>query len=298
VRLWATTIANEPDGGDGNHIPPEGVAYIAHQLALRLAPYGVKLYGPDTATAAGTLDYLPALLDDPVVADSLALVGFHEYTPNPLVGAVVGYVHQRRPDLPVVITEYTSFGFGDLDAGQESAGQLDFAIDVIESLLSHYRSGVDAALYWDAVDYLQPGHDAITKWGLLRGPASDFTRRTHYYGLRQVMPAFQPGARLLDVVQRGGGGVSTLAVETPDRGLAVFAVNDAASQVELSLALSGLDADRYPGLTVTRTDRLHQGQPLAWLPLDQRTLELALPARSITTLSGVGWSDEPKASGF
>jgi hypothetical protein len=33
IQLWATTIANEPDGGDGNRIPPEGLAYIAHRLA-------------------------------------------------------------------------------------------------------------------------------------------------------------------------------------------------------------------------------------------------------------------------
>src|SRR5579872_5832469 len=52
ISVWATTIANEPDGGDGNQIPPEGVAYIAHQLAPRLADIGVKLYGPDTADSA------------------------------------------------------------------------------------------------------------------------------------------------------------------------------------------------------------------------------------------------------
>src|SRR5205085_809729 len=67
IDLWATTIANEPDGGDGNQIPPDGLAYIAHQLAPRVAADGVKLYGPDTANGANALAYLPALLDDPVV---------------------------------------------------------------------------------------------------------------------------------------------------------------------------------------------------------------------------------------
>src|SRR5262249_50465065 len=44
IQVWATTIANEPDGGDGNQIPPDGLAYIAHRLAPRLADLGVKLY--------------------------------------------------------------------------------------------------------------------------------------------------------------------------------------------------------------------------------------------------------------
>ena len=66
----------------------------------------------------------------------------------------------------VVITEYTSFGFGDLDDGQEANAQTGFALDIASTLLSHYRQGVDAALYWDAVDYLQPGHDADDPLGL------------------------------------------------------------------------------------------------------------------------------------
>jgi O-glycosyl hydrolase len=105
IQVWATTIANEPDGGDGNQIQPDGLAYIAHHLAPRLAALGVKLYGPDTANSDHALQYLPLLLDDPTVADNMAFVGFHEYYPNPGLESVVRYVHGRRADLPVIITE-------------------------------------------------------------------------------------------------------------------------------------------------------------------------------------------------
>ena len=98
IPVWATTIANEPDGGDGNQISPDGLAYIGHQLAPRLAAIGVKLYGPDTASAADALVYLPPLLDDPVVAGSLAFAGFHQYTPSSDVASVVDMVHERDPD--------------------------------------------------------------------------------------------------------------------------------------------------------------------------------------------------------
>jgi hypothetical protein len=33
IQAWAVTIANEPDGGDGTEIPPDGLHYIAHDLA-------------------------------------------------------------------------------------------------------------------------------------------------------------------------------------------------------------------------------------------------------------------------
>jgi hypothetical protein len=54
-----------------------------------------------------------------IVADQLAFVGFHQYSGDLRVGLVTDYVHAHRPHLPVVVTEYTSFRFGDLDAGQE-----------------------------------------------------------------------------------------------------------------------------------------------------------------------------------
>jgi hypothetical protein len=88
LPIWAITIANEPDGGDGNQIPPDGFAYIAHELSVRLDAYGVQLYGPDTTSADAAMDYLPPMLADPVVADHLAFVGFHQYSGDESVGVV------------------------------------------------------------------------------------------------------------------------------------------------------------------------------------------------------------------
>ncbi|HLZ29002.1 MAG TPA: hypothetical protein VKV73_16930 [Chloroflexota bacterium] len=288
VQIWATTIANEPDGGDGNQIPPAGLAYIAAQLAPRIAADGVKLYGPDTANAADALLYLPPLLDDPVVAGNLAFVGFHQYYASPDVGTLVNFVRARRPDLPVVATEYTSFGFGDLDAGQEANAQIGFALDIASTVLAHYRSGVDAAIYWDAVDYLQPGHDAITKWGLLRGPADNFQRRLRYYGLLQILAYLQPGSRVLNQRQEGASALQSLAIRTPDGVPVIFLINQDFSPTDLSLTLTGPDQGAYPDLVVTRTSRGHLGEALGWVRLHAGDGSLTLPPRSITTLFPAG----------
>jgi O-glycosyl hydrolase len=255
---------------------------IARRLAPRLSELGVKLYGPDTGSPSEVLDYLPALLDDPTVSKALAFVGFHAYSANPEVGDVVRYVRQRRPDLPVVITEYTSFRFGDLDDGQEASDDLGFMVDVLNTLLSHYRHGADAALYWDAVDYLQPGHDAITRWGLLRGPTDNFERRRRYYGFQQVLPYLQPGAVVLDARQEGGDDVSSLAVRTADGGLAVFLVNLGASPIELYLAFEGADAP--PSLVVMRTDSSADADRLDPVHLQDGRGRVSRPGRSVTTL--------------
>jgi glucuronoarabinoxylan endo-1,4-beta-xylanase len=280
--VWAITIANEPDGGDGTRIPPEGLLYIARQLAPRLTAQGVKLYGPDTSSAAEALDYLPLLLDDPTVSEALAFVGFHEYSASPDVGDLVRYVRQRRPDLPVVVTEYTSFRFGDLDDGQEASDELGFMLDVVNTALSHYRHGVDAAVYWDVVDYLQPGHDAITKWGLLRGPADNFERRQRYHGLLQVLRHLQPGAVVLDCRQEGGDDLGSLTIRTADGGLAVFLVNLGSNSIELDLAFEG--AAGPSSLVLLRTDSRAEADRLGPVQVREGRVRVSLPGRSVTTL--------------
>jgi O-glycosyl hydrolase len=288
IEVWATTIANEPDGGDGNEIPPDGLAYIAHRLAPRLAANGVKLYGPDTSNGAHALEYLQRLLDDPLVAENLAFVAFHQYYPSSEVQSVLEYVHARRPGLPVIITEYTSFGFGDLDDGQEANAQTGFGLDIAATLLTHFRQGVDAALYWDAVDYLQPGHDAITRWGVLRGPADDFERRPRYYALLQVLPYLQPGARVLEDSYQGDDQLHTLAVRTAEGIPVIFLVNQDFVPVVLTIGLTGADVKPYRDMSVTRTARGLFAQHVGRLRLEDGDGQLTLPPRSITTLFPAG----------
>jgi len=283
IDLWATTIANEPDGGDGNQIPPDGLAYIAHQLAPRLARSGVLLYGPDTANGDNALQYLPLLLADPLVADNLAFVGFHQYYPSGEVQSVVDYVHERRPDLPVIITEYTSFGFGDLDDGQEANAQIGYALDIAAMAIEHYRSGVDAALYWDAVDYLQPGHDAITRWGFLRGPDRDFQRRPRWYAMQQVLPYLQPGARVLRDEKDGGANLHAIAVRSSDGTPAIVLVSQDWGSLDLTLDV-GASAGGYASWAATRTARGHLGEHAGRVRFTDGRAHLLLPPRSITTL--------------
>jgi hypothetical protein len=223
-------------------------------------------------------------LQDPTIADNMAFVAFHQYYASSDVGSVVNLVHQTRPDLPVVVTEYTSFSFGDLDAGQEANAQNGFTLDIASTLLSHYRNGADAALYWDAVDYLQPGHDAITRWGLLRGPADGFQQRERYYGLEQILPYLQPGARVLDLSQEGGDELQVLAIRSVSGAPAIFLINQAFDPVDLTLTLSGPDVNRYPALSVTRTDRTHRAEHLGRMVVQDGTARDVLPPRSITTL--------------
>jgi hypothetical protein len=167
-------------------------------------------------------------------------------------------------------------------------------LDVANTLLSHYRSGVDAALYWDAIDYLQPGHEAITRWGLLRGPQRDFAPRRRYYSFLQILPYLRPGARVLTAQQNGDAPeLGYLAVLTPSGAPAVFLVNQGVDDIDLTLDLGGTAAAKFPILTAWRTDREHKAENIGRLRLHDGTGSLSLPARSITTLFPVGVVADP-----
>jgi hypothetical protein len=128
---------------------------------------------------------------------------------------------------------------------------LGFTLDIADTLLAQYRLGADAALYRDAVDYLQPGHDAITRWGLLRSPAEDFAPHKWYYGLLQILPYLQSGAQVLDTERHGGDDIGLLAIRAADGRLAMFFVNDQDSAVDVSLQVIGAAPETF---SVTRTD--------------------------------------------
>ncbi len=212
IGVWSATVMNEPDGGDGTLIPPDDFMEVARRLGPALAPYGVKLYGPDTASAANALPYVRLLLDEPEVLAHFNAVATHEYFVDHAVEELRDTVRAAGVDLPIYVTEYTSFRFGALDRGQETTNEIGHMLDSLQVFASVMNAGADAALYWDAVDYYQAGHAAITRWGLLRGPEDAFEPRTRYYGFAQVLPFVQRGSEVIGSTLFGPDLFAALAV--------------------------------------------------------------------------------------
>jgi O-glycosyl hydrolase len=112
----------------------------------------------------------------------------------------------------------------------------------------------------------------------------DFERRKHYYGLGQILPYLQPGARVLDTHTTGDASVSVLAIRTRTGEPGVFLVNSEEGDVDLTLSLSGQQQGPLTSLMVVRTDSRADADPLGRVRLTNGRTTLVLPARSITTL--------------
>jgi hypothetical protein len=220
-------------------------------------------------------------------------VASHQYYPSPYVEQLMATVRGSRYDLPVVITEYTSFAFGELDRGEQASDEIGFMLDIASTAASLYNDGVDAALYWDAIDYYQPGHAAITAWGLLAGPDDAFFPRKRYWGLLQLLPYLQPGAQIMQSRLLSNHDITPLAVHTPGDGrrdVAIVLINRG-GPVELDLRLEGLPDVSL--LEVYLTDEENDLQHLGHVKIPGGRGEVFLPARSILTLAPASAPDEP-----
>jgi O-glycosyl hydrolase len=284
VTIWAVTVANEPDGGDGTGIDPDLYVSIARELGPRLAPYGVKLYGPDTASAANAMPYLERMVEDPDALQWFGAVATHEYFTDHALAQLIAATHAADPTMPVYVTEYTSFQYGALDRGQEARNEIGQMLDSLQIYASLMNAGADAAIYWDAVDYYQAGHAAVTRWGLLQGPDDGFAPRTRYSGFLQILPYIQAGAEILPTSLQGPDRLAAMAVGGGSRrqgDLMVAAINRA-GPIQLTVWFEGTPPEQ---LEVWVTDPDRQFEHVGRVRVSSGRAIVTLPARSVTTLT-------------
>ncbi|MCC6174565.1 MAG: hypothetical protein IT305_04600 [Chloroflexi bacterium] len=291
IQIWTVTVANEPDGGDGTYIPPDLYVEVARKLGPQVAPYGVTLNGPDTASAGNALPYLDELENDPDALQYFGLISTHEYFDENQLSELVDRVGTLSTPLPVYVTEYTSFQFGALDRGEEATNEMGQMLDSLQTYASLMNSGADAALYWDAVDYYQAGHAAITRWGLLRGPEDAFEARDRYYGFLQILPYVQAGSEILQADLDGGDRLATLVVSGGSQrpGELLIAAINRGAPTDLLLNFEGpapTTLEQY----VTDPDQnyAHTGRVV----VRNNTVLVSVPARSVTTLTVAPPPDE------
>jgi hypothetical protein len=189
-------------------------------------------------------------------------------------------------ELPLYVTEYTTYRYGNLDDGQEAPSEMAYLLEIATVLQSHLTAGADAALYWDAVDYLWLLHDAISQWGLLRGPQAQpaFSPRKRYYGLLQMLPYFPAGARIVDTSLRGPSTLLPLVVERPSDGAVSLVFVNRGREIDLDIELEHLRAPTS-ALHMYRTSATEDRADLGDVPVVDGHAQVVIPARSLVTLA-------------
>src|SRR5579884_3692807 len=286
LRIGPASVMNEPDCGDGAQISPQDFPRVARLVGERLAQYGVRLYGPDTCNAESAVHYLDALLIDGEALEYFAVIGTHQYSPGGEVAELLREMREGGLDLPLYVTEYTTYRYGNLDDGQEAPAEMPYLLEIASVLQSHLTAGADAALYWDAVDYIWLLHDAVSKWGLLRGPQADppLSPRKRYYGMLQILPYIPAGARIVDASLRGPATLLPLIVERPSDGAVSLIFINRGREINLDIEFDHLET-ATPSYRQYRTSRTEDRVDLGTVPVEGGHAQVNIPARSIVTLA-------------
>lgn len=126
---------------------PELYVQVARRLGPAIAPYGVTLYGPDTASAANARPYVAAMIANPDVFQWFSSIATHEYFTAHQLPDLIADVRAAGSNLPVYITEYTSFRYGAMDRGQEASNEMGHMLDSLQVYASLMNAGADNAVY-------------------------------------------------------------------------------------------------------------------------------------------------------
>jgi O-glycosyl hydrolase len=204
---------NEPDlGSEGIHIPT-AAQYVStlHHLAEMLNTNGlsdVRFVGPDLSDS-GT-DWLPQLMDDPLVMSKLAHFGLHSYADNG-GGAwnVSDFLRESPyPDKTFWMTEFNVW-CDVCEYGNQRTNGWPYFLGTASYLLNYLDYGASAGLVWEAYDSFYPHHNAWSFWGLFavddtNAVPKTYTAQKNFYTLAQITKFIRPGARMIGTTGETG----------------------------------------------------------------------------------------------
>jgi glucosylceramidase len=231
VRLWATSLGNEP--GHSSDYPTmtmtdAQLAALGSDVGPRLDELGTRLWAVDHNWA--DRPRVDAVLAATAGFDAAA---FHCYAGSP--GQMAGLA------VPRIVTECT--GTDDGFAGT-------FAWDAKNLVADAVAAGSSGLMMWNLA--LDPGHgpvDAGSQWGckrcrgLVTVSPSGMVREPEFFTLAQLARAALPGARVLRVTAPAW--LSVAAFRNPDGSYGVFGHNRSAADQTVRISLDSGPARTY-----------------------------------------------------
>ncbi|MBI3950266.1 MAG: hypothetical protein HY314_07415 [Acidobacteria bacterium] len=303
LELPYMMIQNEPSFGTGRGviIQPQDMAMIVEQLGRRLEQAGLrtKIVIPDDLNPTNALAYIEAVLNNPAARSFVGALAYHCYdgvynqpqvilqtsaqgNPDHEAVAVRRRIRDlaRQYHLPVWMSEISSSRPHDLtpfDVARARANHIHDELTIADATAFDLNNLFFIELPNTEADiilvYFNPdgrfNRYQVTPWGYILGHYARYAR---------------PGSVRIEATSSDPR-VRVAAFERPDGGIAVVAINNNDSPVEVEIRFGGIN--QIPtGFEVRSSveNRLWQSSP----PVEVRdgVLRVTLPPRSITTLAG------------
>jgi glucuronoarabinoxylan endo-1,4-beta-xylanase len=239
---------NTPDPAQGVEVA-DSTQYVTmlHDLALELDTNGlgdIRFVAPDLAY--GATNWLPDLMNDPVIMAKLAYFGEHSYSAEgaDTVGVYDFLQQSAYPDRHFWMTEFNDW-CESCDTGIGGSTDWTFFRGTAEYLLAHLANGASAGLVWEGYDSYYLINNDWSYWGLfavddINATPKTYTPRKNFYTFAQFSKYIRPGAHRIGACGATGP-LSLLAFYHPNLGqLTLAGVNSGGQSAALSGALTNL----------------------------------------------------------
>ena len=283
---------NTPDPVQGVQVTgPAQYVIMLHRLALKLNTNGlsdIRFVAPDLAY--GGTNWLPQIMNDPVVMAKLACFGEHSYLAGGGNSAgVYNFLQQSAyPDRRFWMTEFNVW-CSSCENGSGGATGWSYFRGSAEYLLAHLANGASAGLVWEGYDSYYLIRNSWSYWGLfavdnINANPKTYTPRKNFYTLAQISKFVAPGAWRI-AVNGTTSPLVLLAFYHPITGqLALTGVNTGSSAVSLSATLTNLPP--VSGLDLYFTSSTTNLAHAATVPITNGVFTATVPADCVFTFSG------------
>jgi len=282
-------------GGEGTVMTPSQFRTMFSALATHLINDGisdVSLVGPDDCD--GWAVNFKAMIADRKIMSKVKYFGQHEYDNSvrktqEMVDAVRNSAYSDRE---VVMTEVNAACKG-CDDGKYNAdyGFDNYAGPAYKYILQHLNAGVTGIQVWEAYDsqYHHPNRSLTwSMWGIFAvndiNHPDVYTRRVHYYVLKQLFKFVKPGFKRIDVSTSLKDLTMSAFYDTASGTVVLTGVNESSSPQTMGCELRNLPA--LAALKSYFTDASHNFEQDTDVTVTQQSFTKLIPARSVFTIVG------------
>jgi len=291
LQIGLISPTNESDiRNEGPTMDANQYARLLRKLVDRMDASGlgdIRIVAPDVASlVSGIRDYIPRLMEDPVIMSKLARFGLHSY------GGYYANVDSALkkttyPGSNFWLTEWNAWRDG-LDNGQAGVYDYQFASECVNYLLELIKNGASAGIVWEGWDSLYE-HPPSTwsLWGILGydQKTKTYFPRKHFFAISQVSKYVPAGSWRIATTDPGNG-FNILAFHEPLTGrISITGINKNSRAFTIKGTLDHLP--KINRLETVYTDRSKDLYKDRDIPIKVKTFTATIPANCIFTLSGI-----------
>lgn len=277
---------------EGPHLDAKQHARIIRKLIDRMEALGImgdiRIVAPDNASTGKAIkEFIPALMEDPIVMSKIAHFAFHSY--GGYYAGLKDFLQKSAyPQSTFWVTEWNAWCNG-CDDGILGEYNYNFASKSVGFLLDLLKNGARAGIAWEGYDSYYEHHapSLFSYWGMLgyEPKTKTYFPRKNFYAIQQVSRFVLPGSWQISVSETGDGLIVLAFYDPSSKRISVVGINRKTTPVSLNGSMKNLPAINK--MEMYYTDPVKNVYKHPDINVKNRSFKTTIPANCIFTLTGI-----------